>query len=153
MKRTDITGIFPNATDEQIKELMSINGADINNARRNADDLQTQLDAANSKIKELSDGVSGLEDAKTRAEQAEKELNDLKTANAIREIREKVSKDTGVPIDLLTAASEEECAAQATAIKEFARPSAYPQVKDSGEIGGISKPSTRDQFAEWFSKQ
>lgn len=153
MKRTDITGIFPEATDEQIKALMNINGADINNAKRGVDDLQTQLTQANATIDELKKGAEVLEEAQNRAKQFETELTELKTANAIREVREKVSKVTGVPVSLLTATTEEDCTAQAVGIKEYAKPSAYPQVADGGEAGGIAKPSTRDQFAEWFNTQ
>ena len=153
MKRADITGIFPDATDEQIKSIMTINGADINNARKNTDDLQAQLTAANARIVELERGASELEDARTRATQFETELNDLKAANSIREIREKVSKATGIPVALLTATTEEDCTSQAVAIKEFAKPSSYPRVADGGEAGGVAKLSTREQFAEWFGKQ
>lgn len=153
MKRSDITGIFPEATDEQVKALMTINGTDINNARKNADELQEQLTQANATIEDLKKGVVDLEEAQSRAKQYETELTELRTANAIREVREKVSKATGVPMSLLTANTEEECTTQALGIKEYAQPSAYPQVADGGEAGGISKPTTRDQFAEWFNNQ
>ena len=153
MKRADIIGLFPDATDEQIKALMDINGADINKAKQNVDDLQTKLTEAAATITELQKGVSGLEEAQTKAKQFETELNELRTANAIREIREKVSKATGVPAALLTATSEDDCTAQANSIMEFAKPSAYPEVRDGGEVGGINKVSTRDQFAEWFNNQ
>lgn len=153
MKRTDITGIFPDATDEQVRALMSINGADINNARRGVDELQERLEQANATIEELRQGAESLEEAQTKAKQFEAELTELKTANAIRDIREKVSKVTGVPVSLLTATTEEECTAQAVGIKEYAKPSAYPQVQDGGEAGGTIKPSTREQFAEWFNNQ
>lgn len=153
MKRTDITGIFPEATDDQIKALMSINGADINNARKGADELQEQLSAANATIEDLQKGVVGLEEAQNRAKQFETELTELRTANAIRDMREKVSKATGIPASLLTATTEEDCTTQALGIKEFAKPSAYPQVLDGGEAGGIVKTTTRDQFAEWFNNQ
>ena len=77
MKRTDITGIFPEATDEQIKALMSINGADINNARKGADELQEQLTKANATIEDLQKGVVGLEEAQNKAKQFESELTEL----------------------------------------------------------------------------
>ena len=153
MKRTDITGIFPEATDEQIKALMSINGADINNARKSADELQEQLTKATATIEDLQKGVVGLEEAQNKAKQFETELTELRTADAIRDMREKVSKATGIPVNLLTATTEEDCTTQALGIKEFAKPNAYPQVLDGGEAGGIVKPTTRDQFAEWFNNQ
>lgn len=82
------------------------------------------------------------------------ELDALKSAETLRVMREKVSKDTGVPVDLLTAGSEEECAEQAKRIMEFAKPGAYPQMRDGGEAkSGPSKQATRDQFAKWFNSQ
>lgn len=153
MKRTDITGLFPDATDEQIKALMDINGADINRAKQSVEELQTQLTQATATISDLQKGVSGLEEAQAKAKKFETELTELKQANAIREVRDKVSKATGVPVSLLTATNEEDCTAQANGIMEFAKPSAYPQVADGGEVGGIVKPATRDQFAEWFNQQ
>lgn len=94
-----------------------------------------------------------LQKATDKAKDLEKELADLKKANALREIRDTVSKETGVPANLLTGATKEECEAQANAIKSFADPKAYPAVKDGGETkttgtGG----STRDQFAEFAGK-
>ena len=53
MKRTDITGLFPDATAEQINALMDINGADINSAKAGFADLQTQLATANATIEQL----------------------------------------------------------------------------------------------------
>lgn len=96
---------------------------------------------------------SELQKATEKAESLEKELAALKKANEIQEIRSKVSKDTGVPTSLLTAETEEECLAQAQAIKEFATPSNYPIVKDGGEVSGNVDVSTRAQFAEWFNNQ
>lgn len=153
MKRADITALFPDATDDQIKTLMDINGSDINKAKQNVEDLQTQFTQANATIDELQKGVAGLEEAQQKATQFETELNELKTANMIREVREKVSKTTGVPASLLTGADEKECTAQANSILEYARPSAYPQVADGGEVGGIAAPTARDQFANWFNAQ
>lgn len=160
MKRTDITALFPDATDEQIKALMDINGADINKAKQGVTDLQNKLTQANATIEELQQGVAGLEEARRGLEEAqqkatqfETELTELRTANTLREVREKVSKATGVPASLLTGADEKECTAQANSIKEYARPSAYPQVTDGGEVGGITPPTARDQFAEWFNSQ
>lgn len=153
MKRTDITAIFPDATEDQIKTLMAINGADITNARKGAEDLQTQLDTANQTINDLRKGVGDFEAAQANATKFEKELNDLKAANALRDTREKVSKATGVPAALLTGATEDDCMAQANAIKEYARPSTYPAVPDGGEAGGIHSTEPRDDFADWFNKQ
>ena len=94
-----------------------------------------------------------LEKANERAKALEAELNTIKQAQAVQEMRSKVSAQTGVPTNLLTANSEEECFEQAKAIKEFATPQSYPVVNDGGEVNGNVTTSTRNQFAEWFNNQ
>lgn len=93
-----------------------------------------------------------LQKANDKATALETELNSLKKANEIKEIREKVAKETGVPSSLLTADTEEECKEQANAIMEFKKPSSYPNVKDGGEVNNNNGVSTRDQFAEWANQ-
>jgi hypothetical protein len=61
------------------------------------------------------------------------ELDQLKKENKVREIHEKVSKETGVPMNLLLGDDEESCTTQAKAILEFAKAGKYPQVPDGGE--------------------
>ena len=97
---------------------------------------------------------SELQKATERAAALESELTTLKRQNEVQAIRQKVSNDTGVPVSLLTADTEEACKAQADAINAYAAPNNdYPKVKDGGEVNGVPKNSTRDQFAEWFNNQ
>lgn len=91
-----------------------------------------------------------LQKATEKAAKLQKELDSLKQAETIRQVRSKVSKETGVPETLLTAGTEEECRAQAEAIKAFADPG-YPKVKDGGENHPLSKQTTAEQFAAWFN--
>lgn len=148
MKRTDITDVFPEATKEQIDKLMDIAGADINRAKGDLETLRGQLATAQSEIQELK-AKPGADAAKVTALQ--QELDNLKQANSLRELREKVSKDTGVPASLLTAETEEACISQAEAIKAYAQPSSYPSVRDGGEAGLHNSPGTpRDKFADWM---
>lgn len=159
MKRTDITALFPNATDDQIKAIMDINGADINAAKGGVDDIRKQLEAANAELetakKAAATAVSAeeLKKANDRAAALEKDLADLKTSNQIRDMRFAVAKEKGLPVDLLTGDTQEACTAQADAILAFAKPSGYPQVKDGGEITPPTGTSTRDQFARWAESQ
>ena len=92
---------------------------------------------------------SELEKANEKAAKLETELKAIKEAEKIREIRESVAKETGIPANLLTGTTEEECKTQAAAIADFAKPSPYPVIKDGGEINNVGKPSTRQQFEEW----
>lgn len=93
-----------------------------------------------------------LQKALEKAEKLETELSGLKKAESIREIREEVAKETGIPAHLLTGATEEECKAQAAAIADYAKPAPYPAVKDAGEVNNVGKATTRQQFAEWSNK-
>lgn len=92
---------------------------------------------------------SELEKANDRANKLAAELEGIKKAEEVRVIRQKVSDDTGVPVNLLTASTEDECTEQANAIKAYAVPSGYPSVKDGGEPQTISKKSARDDFSAW----
>lgn len=149
MKRTDITELFPDATKEQIDKMMGINGADINEAKKTLADVQKQLDAALAAPK----NDEALQAAQAKADKLQKDLDGMKAAEALRVMREKVSKDTGVPAALLTGATEEECTTQATSIKDYAKGSTgYPVIRDGGETTVSTKKSTREQFAEYFQK-
>ena len=141
MKRTDITKLFPEATKEQIDELMSINGADINAAKSELETLRAQLTDQSGKE---------LEKANKQIESLTAELNGMKNAETIRVTREKVASAKNIPVHLLTGETEEACAKQADEILAFATPAAYPAVRDSGEVHNLPKANTRDQFAEWM---
>lgn len=93
-----------------------------------------------------------LQKATERADNLEKELAGIKKANEVRDIRSKISKETGVPVELLTADTEEECKSLAEAINTYAKPQAYPSVPDGGEVTGTPKQTTGKQFADWFEQ-
>ena len=93
-----------------------------------------------------------LQKANERADGLQKELDELKAAQTLREIRDKVSSETGIPANLLTGGTEEECRTQAASIRAFAQPQTYPAIKDAGEANYTSKIATRDKFAEWFNQ-
>ena len=154
MKRTDITEIWPEATKEQIDRIMDLNGADINTARGDLEALRIQLSNANTEIERLKLQPAAPADKELQAQlkAATDELNSLKAANALREIREKVSRETGVPSSLLTGETEDACKAQAEAIRDYAKPSGYPPVRDGGEVHPANATATRDQFADWLDK-
>jgi len=154
MKRTDITALLPDIDKDVLDKIMNLNGEDINRAKGELDTIKGQLSTAQTELTALK--AKGT-DSSTAAElQAVKdELAGLKLANSLREMREKVSKETGVPASLLTAETEEACKAQAENIKTFAagtQPDGYPHVKDSGEARGTGSTATRDKFAEWFNE-
>ena len=152
MKRTDITSLFPEATDEQINALMNINGNDINSAKKGVEELQVSLKDAQTKLAQAEGNSAALQEAINRANGLQTELDSMKAAESIRVTREEVARSIGVPAHLLTADTQEACEAQAKAILEFANPNSYPSVPDGGEPIGTPKKSTRDQFAEHFNQ-
>ena len=96
---------------------------------------------------------SELQKAIERSEALQTELDALKNANTIRDIRQKVAEETGVPASILTGSTLEECEEQAKKILEFSNPKVYSQVRDGGEITKtIGKQSTRQQFANWMDE-
>ena len=96
---------------------------------------------------------SELQKAIERGNALETELEALRTANSIRDIRQNVAEQTGVPVALLTGNTQEECEEQDKKILEFKNPNGYPKVRDGGEITkNIGKPSTKQQFADWMEQ-
>ena len=140
MKRTDITELFPEASKEAIDKLMGINGADVNAAKAEADTLRRQLTEA---------GSNELQKAQQQIGDLTKELNSMKAAETLRKMRNKVAEEKKVPVRLLTGETEEACAAQADAILEFAKPTGYPRLRDSGEVSKAQTSTTREKFADW----
>ena len=81
---------------------------------------------------------------KTRADSLQKQID---TMNA----RNKVAAETGIPASLLTGSTEEECKAQADALKQWRGAGAgYPNTRDPGTIPPTGGGKTRDQFSDWF---
>ena len=142
MKRADITELFPEAPKEAIDKLMALNGADVNAAKAEVEDLRKQLQAA-------QEGDGKLQEAQQQIAQLTSELDGMKNAEAIRLTRQKVAGEKQIPIDLLTGTTEEECASQADAILAFAKPTGYPVLRDGGSPTTPVTTATRDRFAAW----
>lgn len=98
------------------------------------------------------DAKTELQKAQERAEKLQTELSEMKHAEEVRAIRDKVAQTTGVPASLLTGDTEELCNEQAAGILSFKSSVGYPTVKDGGEIQKTIEGSTRQQFAEWASQ-
>ena len=95
---------------------------------------------------------SELQKATERADSLQAELNALKSAEQLRTLREEVSSAKGVPANLLTGTTKEECEAQAEQLLNWANPNSYPNVPDGGEPVIAAKRTTREQFAEHFNQ-
>ena len=96
-----------------------------------------------------------LQKATEKATALEAELSAMKKNEEIRILRDKVAKENGIPAELLSGSTEEECMAQAKALIAFRESSSntgYPSVRDGGEIHNTNKGTTRQQFADWANK-
>ena len=83
------------------------------------------------------------------------ELEALKAENAareIRDIRERVSRETGIPADMLSGDTEDSCRAYAAQLTAYAKP--YPVVRDAALYGDMIPDgrSAGEKFAEWFGQ-
>ena len=85
-----------------------------------------------------------LEKATEKVNALQKELDEIKKANEIRAMKDRVAQDTGLPADMLeflTGTDEEACKAQAKKLVERVKANGFPNVKDSGEsrTPGVTK--------------
>lgn len=133
-------------TQEEVNEIIAER---LKRDRKERSDYE-ELKQKAAKLDEIEEAnKTELQKANERADGLQKELDALKSAQTLREIRDKVSSETGIPVNLLTGGTEEECRTQAESIKAFAQPQTYPAIKDAGEANYTSKVETRDKFAEW----
>lgn len=95
-------------------------------------------------LKEKNAAAASAEDEqqklKNQLASLQAQLDARDKADSIRQIREKISAETGVPVNLLSAEDEEGCNSQAKAIMEFVGKRSYPSVHDGGET--TKKPTT-----------
>lgn len=119
-------------------------------------ELMSQLTEYKSKAEKLDQieesNKSELQKATERAEKLQLELDGIKRTENIRQIRQKVATETGIPasaMSLLTGETEEACQEQAKTILSMVTPASYPSVPDRGELPNINKGSARDVFKDW----
>ena len=146
-----------NATEDQPKEEKLFTQEQVNGFfNKRYSEMMSQLEEYKAKAEKFDEleeaNKSELQKVTERAKALESELKDMKQAESIRTIKTKVATETGVPAELLNGTTEEECRAQAEAIKAYAKPT-YPNLHDAGEVAGTSGTSTAQQFAQWFRNQ
>lgn len=144
------------ATNEQEQKMFSQDelNAIVSDRIKRERDKHTDYDALKAKAEKFDQmeeaSKSEIQKVTERAERLQQELEQIKQAESIRVMRCKVAQETGIPENLLTGSTEEECKGQADAIKAFAKPT-YPNIRDAGEVAGNSGGSTAQQFAQWFN--
>ena len=91
-----------------------------------------------------------LEKATEQVKTLQAELDGIKKAAEISEMRTKIATENNVPIELLTGSTEEECTAQVTKIRELLSANGIPTgVSDGGEVNKTGKLDPGTVFANW----
>ena len=84
MKRDEIKTLIPEITDEQLNEVMRINGEDINKAKGDTRKLEEDLKTAQTDLKTAQDTIKTLEENKGDLEKVQAELDTYKDAEKKR---------------------------------------------------------------------
>lgn len=137
-------------TQEELNSIVQARVGELTDKYKNYEELKEKAQKFDALEEESK---TELQKATERADALQKQVDSMKKADQIRTIREGVAKDKGVPANLLTGETKEDCEKQADDIIAFAKPNAYPSVKDNGEVKATGTGgSTRDQFAEWVQQ-
>ena len=170
MTREDVLKLFPEATDEQITNLLNQNNSEVATEKNKVKQYKAKAESADElqkKLDELEAGnLSDLEKANKDLESAKNEIAELKRNNAIRDQREKVMetmkvtseqakqivKDDGsIDYDVLgQITSDKESAAAEAKEKEIADHSMNPG--GGSADGGGKEKSEAEKVAETIGK-
>ena len=132
----EVNGIV---NDRLARERKKYEGIDLEALKTKAAKYDEMEEASKSELEKANDKVKALQF----------ELDNIKKENELNTMREQVANEIGIPVNLLTGASEEECRTQAEAIKAYANPNGYPAIRDGGEPQITQTRSARDDFAAW----
>lgn len=100
MTREDVLKLFPEATDEQITNLLNQTNSELAKEKSRANqykDKSTLADELQAKLDELENGkLTELEKAKKELDEANAKINEFQRSNAIRDMREKAMTDFNI---------------------------------------------------------
>lgn len=161
MTREDVLKLFPEATDEQITNLLNQNNSEVAKEKNKVSQYKAKADTADSLQKQLEDLQAGnlteLEKANKALETANQQIADLQKNNAVRDLREKAMTDFKVTAEqakvivkedgsfdtaeLGKIMSEKETAAAQAKEQEIAK---HQDIPGGGSAGGSNKEKTAD---------
>lgn len=85
MKREEIKTIFPEATDEQLKAVMDLNGADVEKAKGKVTALEAEIKEKKEALDNLSTEFNALKETNATAEDYKAKFEALQNENAEKE--------------------------------------------------------------------
>ena len=74
MKREEIKAIFPDATDEQLKAVMDLNGADAEKSKKKIESLETELKESRDSYGKLNKDYEELKSTNASGEEWKKKF-------------------------------------------------------------------------------
>ena len=100
MTRNDVLKLFPDATDEQITNLLNKSGEEMAREKEKANQYKAKADKADELQAQLDDLQAGnmteLEKANKALETANQQIAKLQKDNAVRDLRESAMSDFGI---------------------------------------------------------
>ena len=85
MKREEIKAIFPDATDEQLKSVMDLNGADVEKAKSKATALEAELKEKKADFDKINTELDALKTANASGEDWKAKFEALQAENVAKE--------------------------------------------------------------------
>ena len=85
MRREEIKSIFPDATDEQLKSVMDLNGADVEKAKSKVTALETELKEKKADFDKLNNEFEALKTANASGEDWKAKFEALQAENVAKE--------------------------------------------------------------------
>lgn len=116
------------------EELDSIVEGRLARERQKYADYEDLREKANKYDEYQEKSKTELQKEKEKSDALQAKLTALEKEGTVRQVREKVAKDTNVPAELLTGEDEESCKKQAEAILKFAKPKSYPGTKRNAKV-------------------
>lgn len=92
MKREEIKAIFPEATDEQLKSVMDLNGADVEKIKSKVTALEAELKEEKSDKEKINTEFEKLKAANTSGEDWKAKFEALQAENEAKEAKAKAEK-------------------------------------------------------------
>ena len=112
MTREDVLKLFPEATDEQITNLLNQNNSEVATEKNKAKQYKAKADTADDLQKQLDELQAGnlteLEKANKALDTANQQIAELQKNNAIRDLREKAMTDFKVTAEQAKAIVKED---------------------------------------------
>lgn len=85
MKREEIKAIFPDATDEQLKAVMDLNGSDAEKSKKKIESLEAELKESKDSYGKLNEDFEELKSTNASGEEWKKKFEALQAENEAKE--------------------------------------------------------------------